>query len=135
MTNLQSDLEALFAQFSGEVKKEAQAAPVEDDAQVKLAEDLYAAGEIMATGFVDRALEKIAGSGVPAAGGGQADPIASPRSVWESVAARLAAAHGRKSSIGDDTSVRAEDEVGKGAGHSKGKAGATGVVNTQKNLG
>jgi len=131
-----SELEALFATLSGEVQKVAAApvaAPATTEDHVKLAEDIYAAGEIMADAFVNRALEKLAS--VPAAGGGTIDGNSSPRSTWESIAQRIATAHGRKASVGDDTSVRTEDNMGGGAGHNKGKAGPTGTVNTQKSLG
>ena len=87
-----------------------------DESHQKLAEDLYAGGGIMANGFVDEVLAKLAGSGVPAAGGGSANPTQSPRSKWEQRAARLAAMHGRATAPGDDTSVRAEDTSYPGAG-------------------
>jgi len=134
--NLSDELEALFASLSGEVSKVAHETETAETADAGLtSEELVAAGEIMAHAFANRVLEKLAGSGVPAAGGGSENPIASPRSAWEQAAARLAAMHSRKLSVGDDTSVRAEDTIGNGAGHNKGKAGPTGPVNSQRALG
>lgn len=131
--NLSDELEALFASLSGEVSK---VAHTEETSGTDMTSDeLVAAGEIMAHAFANRVLEKLAGSGVPAAGGGSENPIASPRSAWEQAAARLAAMHARKLSVGDDTSVRAEDTIGNGAGHNRGKAGPSGPVNTQRALG
>lgn len=136
MTAYSTELSQLFGELAQETEKvaEAQVEVVEnDDAQVKLAEDLYAGGGIMANGFVDQILEKLA-MGIPAAGGGSAVPIASPRSRWEQAAAKLAKTHGRGMTPGDDTSVRAEDGSYPGSGQNTAKGGAKGSVNTQKDL-
>lgn len=139
-----TNLEELFDSLAEGVEKiaseETTQEPVQETAQndeshQKLAEDLYAGGGIMANGFVDEVLAKLAGSGVPAAGGGSANPTQTPRSKWEQRAARLAAMHGRATAPGDDTSVRAEDTSYPGAGHNRGKGGAMGSVNSQKDLG
>ena len=133
MTDYNNDLEALFSSLAQETEKVAEAvtetpetgeAVVED--HEKIAEDLRAGGEILANAFVDSVLEKLAAA-VPAAGAGSEVPIASPRSRWEAVAARLANTHGRALKPGDDTSVRAEQD---GA-----LSGAMGTVNKQRNLG
>jgi hypothetical protein len=134
MTDYNNDLEALFSSLAQETEKVAaavemtetvEAAPAVEDHE-KIAEDLRAGGEILANSFVDSVLEKIAAA-VPAAGAGSEVPIASPRSRWEAVAARLAGTHGRALKPGDDTSVRAEQD---GA-----LSGAKGTVNKQRNLG
>lgn len=141
MSDHMTDLDELFASLTQEVEKVAseaevtEAAPAaNDDTMDKLASDLYAGGEIMATAMVERVLEKLAAA-VPAAGGGSEDPIASPRSNWEAVAARLATMYGRQLAPGDDTSVRAEEAGYAGGGSQSHRSGAHGVVNPQRNLG
>ena len=141
MTDHTKDIDALFASLTQEVEKVAEEAGVQensvaDDASLeKLAAEAYAAGEIMAAGFINAALEKLAGSGVPAAGGGSEDPIARPRSSWETVAARIAEMHGRRLQPSDDTSVRADAAGYKGHGSMSHRSGATGIVNPAKALG
>ncbi len=118
MSDKLSELDLLMQSVRGgeEVEKVAEASEeVSEEAGsegdvTKLAEDLMAGGEIMGNAMFDTVLAKIAGSGVPAAGGGSANPIAKPRSAWEEAAARLAKLTGRNTSIGDDTSVRAEQD-------------------------
>ncbi len=133
MTDYNNDLEALFSSLAQETEKVAEAvtqtpetSEVVADNHEKIAEDLRAGGEILANAFVDSVLEKLAAA-VPAAGAGSEVPIASPRSRWEAVASRLAGMHGRALGVGDDTSVRAEQD---GA-----LSGAAGTVNKQRNLG
>ncbi len=134
MTDYNNDLEALFSSLAQETEKVAEAvtetpetSEVVADNHEKIAEDLRAGGEILANAFVDSVLEKLAAAAVPAAGAGSDVPIASPRSRWEAVASRLADMHGRALGVGDDTSVRAEQD---GA-----LSGAAGTVNKQRNLG
>jgi len=142
MSDHMTDLDELFASLTQEVEKvaseaevtEAAPAVANDDTMDKLASDLYAGGEIMATAMVERVLEKLAAA-VPAAGGGSADPIAAPRSNWEAVAARLATMYGRQLAPGDDTSVRAEEAGYAGGGSQSHRSGAHGVVNPQRSLG
>lgn len=135
MTDYNNDLEALFSSLAQETEKVAEAVEINETVEApeavvedheKIAADLRAGGEILANAFVDTVLEKLAAA-VPAAGAGSEVPIASPRSRWEAVAARLAGMHGRALGVGDDTSVRAEQD---GA-----LSGATGTVNKQRNLG
>lgn len=132
MTDYNNDLEALFSSLAQETEKVAEAVTETPEAveavedHEKIAEDLWAGGEILANAFVDSVLEKLAAA-VPAAGAGSEVPIASPRSRWEAVASRLAGMHGRALGVGDDTSVRAEQD---GA-----LSGAKGTVNKQRNLG
>jgi hypothetical protein len=132
MTDYNNDLEALFSSLAQETEKVAEAVTETPEAveavedHEKIAEDLWAGGEILANAFVDSVLEKLAAA-VPAAGAGSEVPIASPRSRWEAVASRLAGMHGRALGVGDDTSVRAEQD---GA-----LSGAMGTVNKQRNLG
>lgn len=142
MSDHMTDLDELFASLTQEVEKVASEAEVTeaapaveyDDTMDKLASDLYAGGEIMATAMVERVLEKLAAA-VPAAGGGSEDPIAAPRSNWEAVAARLATMYGRQLAPGDDTSVRAEEAGYAGGGSQSHRSGAHGVVNPQRDLG
>jgi len=134
MTDYNNDLEALFSSLAQETEKVAAAVDMTETPEAalavedheKIAEDLRAGGEILANSFVDSVLEKIAAA-VPAAGAGSEVPIASPRSRWEAVAARLAGTHGRALKPGDDTSVRAEQD--------NALSGAKGTVNKQRNLG
>lgn len=79
--------------------------------------ELYAGGGLIAEGFVDRALEKIAMS-IPAAGGGT-----DPRSTMESIAAQIHARRGKGAKVGDDTGVRAEDTGYKGHGSDRALSG------------
>lgn len=109
------------------VASDASVDALEEDTVTKIAEDLFAAGEIFGNSAANAMLEKFAGSGVPAAGGGSNNPIDNPRSKWEAVAARIAMAKGRSMSPGDDTSVRAEQD---GALH-----GDSGFSNTARPLG
>lgn len=144
MSDHMTDLDELFASLTQEVEKVASEAEVtetapaavetNDDTMDKLASDLQAGGEIMANAMVNRVLEKLAAA-VPAAGGGSEDPIASPRSNWEAVAARLATMYGRQLAPGDDTSVRAEEAGYAGGGSQSHRSGAHGVVNPQRDLG
>jgi hypothetical protein len=132
MTDYNNDLEALFSSLAQETEKVAEAVETPETPEVvaedheKIAEDLRAGGEILANAFVDTVLEKLAAA-VPAAGAGSEVPIASPRSRWEAVAARLATMHGRALGVGDDTSVRAEQDDA--------LSGAPGMVNKQRDLG
>jgi hypothetical protein len=94
------------------------------DEMAKLAEDLRAGGRMFADGFVDRAIEKLAGSGIPAAGGGTLRD-----SKMEQIASKIGAIKGATSGKpGDNTSVRAE-------GHHGAMSGAKGAVNPAKALG
>jgi len=126
------NVEALFAQLSknsgaeatAEVEKVASAAPAtevkqEDGSIEKLASELYAGGQLFAEGFADRLIEKLAGSGVPAAGGGM-----HRESKWQSVARKIDNLNSHKG-VGDNSSVRAEAEA---------ISGAKGVVNKAKPL-
>lgn len=136
------DVEALFAQInkglaeekessSSEVEKTASApAPesetvtettevVEDKSMEKLASELYAAGQILAEGFIDRTVEKLA-SGVAAGGGG-----VEQGSKWQRVAQKIENMHAHVGP-GDSTSLSAEQA---GA-----LSGAKGVVNPAKKL-
>lgn len=87
----------------------------------KIASELYAGGQIMAEGFIDRFIEKLA-QGVPAAGAG----IRAPRSGWETIAGKIEAMHNRPPMKGGG-SIDAQQA---GA-----LSGATGVVNPAKPLG
>lgn len=126
------DVDALFAELrknsdaeapeTQEVEKTASAEPKKEEGESmeKLAGELYAGGQLFAEGFADRLIEKLAGSGVPAAGAG----IASPKSKWEAVGKKIERlkSHG---GVGDNSVVRAEAEA---------MSGAKGVVNTAKPL-
>lgn len=123
------NVEALFAQLrkdstvetaEAEVEKTASAEEVQQDENLeKLASELYAGGQLFAEGFVDRMIEKLAGSGVPAGGGGK-----DRKSKWQAVANKIDALHSA-TTVGDNSSVRAEAEA---------LSGNKGVANKAKPL-
>jgi hypothetical protein len=131
------NIEDLFATVSTQLRGNSEAANADvektaSDASVgyadskdenmnKIASELYAGGQIMAEGFIDRFIEKLAGSGVPAAGAG----INAPRSGWESIAKKVENMHNRPPMMGGG-SLSAEQA---GA-----LSGAKGVVNPAKPL-
>lgn len=118
------NVEALFAQLRNNSDAEAtqeveKTASAGDEGMEKLASELYAGGQLFAEGFVDRFIEKLA-AGVPAGGRGLHHG-----SNWQNVTSRIAKLKGEHMTVGDNTSVRAEEEA---------ISGAKGVVNPQKPL-
>ncbi len=132
------NVEALFAQLrkdsdaeAGNQVTEKVASAAEKVAEVateekveenmeKLASELYAGGQLFAEGFVDRMIEKLAGSGVPPAGAG----LGGAKSKWKAVSDKIDSLHTHRA-VGDNSSVRAEKEA---------ISGAKGVVNPAKPL-
>lgn len=104
-----------------ETKTEVEVSTKEEDME-KTASELYAGGQLFAEGFADRLIEKLAGSGVSAAGRGDSDP-----SGWTGIAKKIDNIHKRKGGAKKSGgSVGAEEH---GA-----ISGAKGVVNTAKPL-